>query len=91
MADVCAAVNIPNTFTPNGDGVNDTWVVEGLDATATVQVFTRWGKQIYQSVGYPVPWNGEYDGKKLPQGVYYYVITAKNNTQKLSGWVSIIY
>ncbi len=91
VADVCAAVYIPNTFTPNGDGVNDTWVVEGLDATATVQVFTRWGKQIYQSVGYPVPWNGEYDGKKLPQGVYYYVITAKNNTQKLSGWVSIIY
>ena len=91
VADVCAAVYIPNTFTPNGDGVNDTWVVEGLDETATVKVFTRWGKQIYQSVGYPSPWNGEFDGKKLPQGVYYYVITAKNNTQKFSGWVTIIY
>jgi len=91
VADVCAAVNIPNTFTPNGDGVNDTWVVEGLDESATVKVFTRWGKQIFQSVGYPSPWNGEYDGKRLPQGVYYYVITAKNNTQKLSGWVTIIY
>ena len=91
VADQCGNIYIPNTFTPNADGINDTWVIEGLDATATVKVFNRWGKQIYQSVGYSTPWNGEYGGQKLPAGVYYYIVTAKNNTQKLSGWVTIVY
>jgi gliding motility-associated-like protein len=91
VADNCTAVHIPNTITPNGDGVNDTWVIDGLDETATVKVFTRWGMQVYNSVGYGSPWHGEYGGKKLPQGVYYYVITAKNNSQTLSGWLTIIY
>lgn len=91
VADVCPTVHIPNTFTPNGDGINDTWAVEGLDESATVKVFSRWGAQVYQSLGYASPWNGEYNGRKLPQGVYYYMITAKNNTQKLSGWVTIVY
>jgi len=80
-----------NTFTPNADGINDNGTVEGLDETATVKVFTRWGAQVYQSVGYSSPWNGEYNGRKLPQGVYYYIITAKNNSQRFNGSLTIIY
>jgi len=91
IADQCPNIYIPNTFTPNGDGVNDTWVIEGLDATATVKVFTRWGKEVYHSVGYSTSWNGEYNSKKLNSGVYYYVVTAKNGTQKFSGSLTIIY
>jgi len=87
----CANVYIPNTFTPNGDGINDTWVIEGLDETGTVKVFSRWGAEVYQSVGYATPWNGEYGGKKLPSGVYYYIVTARNGTQKFSGSLTIIY
>ena len=47
----CADVYIPNTFTPNGDGVNDTWVIEGLDndASATLKVFTRYGALVFES------------------------------------------
>ena len=91
VADQCPTVFIPNTFTPNGDGTNDTWVIEGLDATATVKVFNRWGAELYQSIGYPNPWRGEYNGKKLPPGVYYYIVTAKSGTQKFSGSLTIIY
>ena len=91
VADECPALFIPNTFTPNGDGINDTWVIEGLDEAGTVKVFTRWGAEVYQSVGYSSPWNGEYSGKKLAPGVYYYIITAKNGTQKFSGSLTIIY
>jgi len=91
VAERCASVYIPNTFTPNGDGVNDTWAIDGLDETAIVKVFTRWGAEVYQSIGYGKPWNGQYNGKQLAPGVYYYLITAKSNTQKLSGSITILY
>jgi len=93
VADQCPNIWIPNAFTPNGDGINDTWVIEGLDSdpSVLVRVFTRYGTQIYESKGYGTPWNGEYGGKKLPAGVYYYILTAKNNTQKFSGSLTIIY
>jgi gliding motility-associated-like protein len=93
VADECPDIRIPNAFTPNGDGINDTWDIVGLeyDQTALVRVFTRYGQQVYQSKGYGTPWNGEYQGKKLPTGAYYYIINIKNNTQTLSGEVTIIY
>ncbi len=93
VADKCADVIIPNAFTPNNDGINDTWVIEGLlnDQSATVFVYNRYGVLVFQSRGYGVPWNGQYQGKRIPSGVYYYVISAKNNTQKFSGSLTIIY
>jgi|GEM_PF-553249 gliding motility-associated-like protein len=93
VADQCPNVYIPNAFTPNGDGINDTWVIEGLDndPTVSVKVFTRYGNLIFNSQGYGTPWNGEYNAKKLPAAVYYYIVTVKNGTQKFSGSVTIIY
>lgn len=93
VADECPDIRIPNAFTPNGDGVNDTWNIVGLeyDQTALVRVFTRYGQQVYQSKGYGTPWNGEYQGKKLQMGAYYYIVNTKNGTQTLSGEVTIIY
>jgi len=82
VSEKCPEVFIPNAFTPNGDGVNDTWDIE---------VFTRWGAEVYQSAGYSSPWNGQYNGKKLQAGVYYYIVTAKNNTERYSGSLTIIY
>jgi gliding motility-associated-like protein len=80
-----------NTFTPNADGANDAWVIEGLDASATVKVYNRYGNIVFNSRGYSEPWDGTYKGNKLPTGTYYYIINAKAGTQVLSGWVSIIY
>ncbi|HWZ05206.1 MAG TPA: gliding motility-associated C-terminal domain-containing protein [Mucilaginibacter sp.] len=93
VVDQCPNIYIPNTFTPNGDGINDTWVIEGLDndPSPSVKVFTRNGVLIFNSIGYGTPWNGEYKGNKLPAGAYYYIVTAKNNTQKFSGSLTIIY
>lgn len=84
---------IPNTFTPNGDGVNDTWEISGIndDPTISVRVFNRYGTEVYKSIGYGTPWNGQYEGKKLPSGVYYYIITTNNNKQTYSGSLTIIY
>ena len=93
VTDKCPDVYIPNAFTPNGDGINDTWTIEGLDndRTSSVKVFTSYGSQIFESIGYGTPWDGERNGKKLPAGIYYYVVTAKNGTQRFSGALTIIY
>jgi len=83
---------IYNTFTPNGDGVNDIWNITNLNTyvNATVEVFNRNGSRVFYSLGYPVPWDGRYNGQDLPAGVYYYIINPKNGRQTLSGSVTII-
>jgi gliding motility-associated-like protein len=89
----CLEIKFPNTFTPNGDGINDTWVIAGLegDPTSRVQIFNRNGTMILDSKTYPVPWDGKYHGKKVNAGVYYYIITAKNGKQVMNGALTIIY
>jgi len=64
-------------FSPNGDGVNDMFIIDRIEdyPNAVVQIFNRWGNLIFESqAGYPTPWNGTYKGKSLPVGTYYYVI-----------------
>jgi gliding motility-associated-like protein len=56
-----------------------------------IGAFTRNGSLVFESKGYGMPWNGEYQAKKLPAGVYSYIITAKNGSQKFSGSLTIIY
>ncbi len=93
VSDECPDIKIPNAFTPNGDGINDTWRITGLeyDQTALVRVFTRYGQQVYQSRGYGIAWDGEFQGKKLQAGAYYFIISAKNGSQTFSGEVTILY
>ncbi|MBD1363017.1 beta-propeller fold lactonase family protein [Mucilaginibacter sp. ZT4R22] len=85
-------VAIPNTFTPNGDGVNDTWNLSFLQGypKATVSVLNRWGDKVYSSIGYAVPWDGKYKDAFLPSGTYYYVINPKDGQPVISGWVALI-
>jgi gliding motility-associated-like protein len=85
-------VIIPNTFTPNGDGINDVWNIEKIEnyPNCTVNIFNRYGEKVYASVGYSVPWDGTYKGSPLPTGTYYYVIDLKKNNPLLSGYVAII-
>ncbi len=76
LVTVVPEVKVPSGFTPNGDGHNDTWVLDfaTLFPDLDVQVFSRWGEPLFRSVGYAVPWDGKYDGKTVPMGTYYYVI-----------------
>ncbi|RPH33155.1 MAG: hypothetical protein EHM93_06385 [Bacteroidales bacterium] len=68
--------NIPNVFTPNGDGVFDSFIVQTSGLSRLVfKVFTRTGVLIYQNEAYYISWDGKNDnGKDLPEGIYYYII-----------------
>ena len=83
-------INIPNTFTPNNDGINDYWHIKGLNAYpyCEVSVYDRWGQMVFKSKGYPNEWDGTYQGKPVPTGVYYYLIS--NLCKFLYGYVAVL-
>ncbi len=84
-------LSIPNAFSPNGDGVNDTWVIENIAEFKGVQIeiFNRWGNRIFESMSYQNEWDGIYRGKPLPVSTYFYVLTMPDKKQ-LAGHVDII-
>ena len=86
---------VPNVFTPNVDGLEDTWKIQGLEnypEERTVRVFDIWGVLVFSSVGYKQPWNGTYNGRDLPVATYYYVVDPNDGgiTSRLSGYVAIV-
>ena len=85
-------LKIPNAFSPNGDGQNDTWRIDHLAdyPGATVNIFNRYGQQVYSSTGYGTPWDGTIKGKPLPVATYYYIIELKNDFKPLNGSVTIV-
>lgn len=82
----------PNTFTPNGDGINDLWEIKYLDQYpgCAVELFDPQGRMLYRSTGYPQPWDGTRNGVPLPTGTYYYVIDPKNGRKKMVGFITIL-
>lgn len=85
-------LRIPNIFSPNGDGINDTWVIQNLDTypLATIQVYTRSGQQVFDAKANSVAWNGTHNGKPLPVGTYYYIVDLHIGLPPVSGWVVIM-
>ncbi|MBL4675652.1 MAG: gliding motility-associated C-terminal domain-containing protein [Mucilaginibacter sp.] len=85
-------VVVPNSFSPNNDGVNDLWNIEALFTypESTTAIYNRNGQQVFFSRGYSAPWDGKQNGANLPAGTYYYVIDLKNGMPLLRGWVLII-
>lgn len=74
---------VPNSFTPNGDTKNDTFkaVTYGIEELSGT-IFNRWGEQIFQWKGTNNGWDGRTNGKASPDGVYFYLITAKDALKK---------
>ncbi|GAB3639977.1 hypothetical protein GCM10027423_06130 [Spirosoma arcticum] len=83
---------VPDAFSPNGDGLNDTWQLTGIEAypQARLIVYNRWGQAVYQSVGYDRPFDGTNSGKSLPMGTYPYVLHPAPNSPSLKGSVLLI-
>lgn len=89
---VIPAITVPNAFSPNGDRVNDVWEIENIQnyPDARVEIFNRWGSQVFASTGYGTPWDGTYNGQALPVATYYYIIYLNSSERPVSGHVTII-
>jgi gliding motility-associated-like protein len=79
LIDACA-ITIPNIFTPNGDAVNESFLIDGLEVYSDVQlwVFNRWGNTVYESQDYQ---NGTWRGDDLSDGTYWYVLILPNGLE----------
>ncbi len=80
-------VNVPNVFTPNGDGINDIFRVQVLSSTSFhAVIINRWGRKVYEWSDQSGGWDGKVNGTDASPGTYYYIITArgleKNNPPK---------
>ena len=88
---------VPTAITPNGDGNNDDWNLQGIDnmyPNNVVKIFNRWGNLLFES---PVGnydgnrWDGTFKGNMLPVGSYFYIIDFNDgSTEAETGSVSII-
>ena len=85
---------IPNTFTPNDDGINDTFGISGEAIKEfTMSIYDRWGQLLYETSDANKRWDGTFLGKKVSTGSYVYKITAAGLTgyrQTREGNVNVI-
>jgi gliding motility-associated-like protein len=97
LGDACDSeqMNISQAFTPNGDGINDTWVISNIERhpNSIVRVFNRWGTQVFIAKNYQNDWDGHYknNSQSLPESSsYYYQIDLDGDgTTDKEGWIYI--
>lgn len=95
LDETACVLNIYTSFSPNGDGVNDYWHIDGIDLfnDVIVEIFNRWGVQVWSTNNYDNASNsfkGETnEGKPLPNGTYYYIIK-RNDQPVLKGYLEIL-
>lgn len=83
----CLGIIVHNGISANGDGINDTWIIEGLQYYPhnTAQVFDKWGDQVFEGTNYKNDWPGTgKGGTLLPDGTYYYLLKL-NEPSKTGG------
>jgi gliding motility-associated-like protein len=83
---------IPNTFTPNDDGINDTWEITGFEASPVfeLKVFNRYGVLVHSSKGTSVSWDGKSKNQPLMIGTYFYIINFGTAKKSISGGITIL-
>ncbi|MAT53179.1 MAG: hypothetical protein CMN32_01780 [Saprospirales bacterium] len=92
VAVACSQLTIFDAFSPNGDGVNETFTIYGLSNYPghILRIYNRWGNLVYEAVNYQSNWDGTWEGKKLPYGTYFYVLDLNNGEEPLAGYVQLM-
>jgi gliding motility-associated-like protein len=81
-------INIPNSFSPNNDGINDTWVIENLNDNSKLIIIDRYGRLVYSTNNYQNNWDGtDLNGKKLPTDAYWFILTSDFVPKRLKGFI----
>ena len=90
LISVYPKIEIPNTFSPNGDGINDNWNIPAIYSFPKIKlkVMNRQGQIVYETIT-PKPWDGKLKGKDLPVGIYYYQLYIEEREEFYTGWVMI--
>jgi gliding motility-associated-like protein len=85
----CELFTILSGFSPNGDGINDHFHIEGIERLPEndLLIFNRWGNEVYRVKDYQNDWYGTFDGADLPEGTYFYIFDVKG--EKVTGYVQI--
>ena len=87
-------MDIPNTFTPNGDDYNDTWVISNVQLYPNYElhVFNKWGNEVFNSnKNSQEEWDGTQYGNPLPSDVYYYILKLNNiDDTQYTGTITIL-
>jgi gliding motility-associated-like protein len=83
---------IHNVITANNDTYNDKWIITGIEffPQTEVHVFNQYGKLLFESSDYQNDWEGTYQGNKLPNGTYYYVVHQGGTTNEFKGTLTIL-
>jgi gliding motility-associated-like protein len=83
---------VKNVFSPNGDGINETWVIDDIkdNPINEVKVYAQGGKLIYSKVNYTNDWGGTFNNNPVPDGTYYYEINIYNGEKIIKGFLTII-
>lgn len=86
---------VPTSFTPNGDGINDVFGMEGVEFINAfqMQIFDRWGQEIFRSNRVDLQWNGKYNDTPMPPGIYTYAINisdAEGRPYEINGTIQLI-
>ena len=86
----CDKIKVYNAFSPNNDGINDFFVIEGIEKLPNniVNVYNRWGTQVMNTKGYKNDWNGKWNNVDLPDGTYFYLFEDGEGNKKV-GYVQI--
>jgi gliding motility-associated-like protein len=92
VIDECRRIIVYNTFSPDGDGVNDFFEIDKIEfyPNARIEIYNRWGDQVYASQGNYTPWDGNWQGNQLPVSSYYYVIDLGDGSEAVSGYLNLI-
>ena len=74
-------INSPNTFTPNGDGINDKFFfnITGYASLNMLQILNRYGQLVFTTRSVSDQWNGDMNGKNLPTGTYYWIFNGTDD------------
>jgi gliding motility-associated-like protein len=90
----CLTIRVPDAFSPNGDGTNDTFVIPNIESypDSRFQVFNRWGSKVLDRSPYNSDWDGSSQfgaafGEKLPESTYYYVLDLGNGSDAYTGYI----